>query len=66
MKIKFLRFNRIGLITSFICAAASLTIVENGAAQTAPPEKFSVQTKNFALNFEVGDDGHSQTVRNFI
>ena len=35
-------------------------ITEVGAAKSLalpPHEKFSVQTKNFALNFEVGDDG---------
>jgi alpha-galactosidase len=47
---------RIGLIALFI-GAASLCITEDGAAQPASPEKFSVQTKNFALDFEVGGDG---------
>ena len=54
---KFPRSNRISLIAVFVCIAASLLITENGAAKPPTPEKFSVQTKNFALNFEVGDDG---------
>jgi alpha-galactosidase len=36
---------------------ASLFLAEIGAAQSPAPEKFSVQTKNFALNFATGDDG---------
>jgi alpha-galactosidase len=54
---KFPRSNRISLIAWFVCIAASLLITENGAAKPPTPEKFSVQTKNFALNFEVSDDG---------
>ena len=38
-------------------AAATMSVAENGLASLAPPEKFSVNTKSFALNFEVGEDG---------
>jgi alpha-galactosidase len=48
--------SRAGLIALFI-GAISLFIAEDGAAQPPSPEKFSVQTKNFSLNFEVGGDG---------
>jgi alpha-galactosidase len=48
--------SRIGSTALFIGMATSLLIAENSAAKP-PSEKFSVQTKNFALNFEVGDDG---------
>jgi alpha-galactosidase len=54
---KFIRSSRIGLIVSLIGIATSLFIAESGAAKQPPLEKFSVQTKNFALNFEVGNDG---------
>ena len=54
---KLVRTSHIGLIALFIAMVASLFITENGAAKLPPPEQFSVETKNFALNFEVGDDG---------
>jgi alpha-galactosidase len=40
-----------------LSAAATLSVTETGLASLPPPEEFGVQTKNFALNFEVGDDG---------
>src|SRR5882724_9143323 len=52
---KSVRNYRIGLIALFAGMAASW-FAENGVAKP-PPERFGVQTKNFALNFEVGDDG---------
>jgi alpha-galactosidase len=54
---KSIRNGRTGWIALFIAMVASLFITENGAAQSPTPEKFSVRTKNLALNFEVGDDG---------
>ena len=38
-------------------ASVTLLIAESGLASPAVPKQFSVQTKNFALNFEVGADG---------
>ena len=54
---KSVRSGRIGLIAFFIGTVTLLFIMENGAANPSAPEKFSVKTKNFALSFEVGDDG---------
>jgi alpha-galactosidase len=54
---KFVPSSRIGLTALFIGMASLLFITENAAAKPPPPEKFSVPTKNFALNFEVGQDG---------
>src|SRR5258708_6224754 len=52
---KSVRTSRIGLIALFM--ATSLFVAENGVAQMASFEKFSVSTKNFTLNFDVGGDG---------
>jgi alpha-galactosidase len=41
----------------FPLAVAALLIVHRGAAQSPAPEKFSVGTKNFTVNFEVGAEG---------
>ena len=38
-------------------ASATLSVAEIGLANPTAPKQFSVQTKNFALNYEVGDDG---------
>jgi alpha-galactosidase len=38
-------------------ASVTLLIAESGLASPAVPKQFSVPTKNFALNFEVGADG---------
>jgi alpha-galactosidase len=54
---KFVPSSRIGLTALYIGLASLLFITENAAAQPPTPEKFSVQTKNFAMNFEAGDDG---------
>jgi len=40
-----------------IGVSAALFIVENCVAKPPTPGAFAVQTKNFALNFAVGDDG---------
>jgi alpha-galactosidase len=48
LKIKFYLFA--------LGAAATLFLTENGVAKPLP-ETFSVQTKNFALDFVAGDDG---------
>jgi alpha-galactosidase len=53
---KSVRNSRTGLIALFIGMITPLFITANGTAQPSP-EKFSVQTKNFTLNFQVGDDG---------
>ena len=53
---KSIRNCRIGLIVSLIAIATPLFIAENGIAKPPSPEKFSVNTKSFALNFEVGKD----------
>jgi alpha-galactosidase len=49
--------NRVGLIALFVGMYTSLLINEAGGAKPPTPEKFSVQTKDFALSFEVGGDG---------
>jgi len=54
---KSVRNRRPGLGAFLFALATSWFITQNGAAQPPSPEKFSVQTKNFALIFEVGDDG---------
>ena len=54
---KSVRRRRLGLITVFIGMTTTLFVTENCTAKPPSPEKFSVQTKTFALNFEVGDDG---------
>ncbi len=54
---KSIRGNCIGLISLAIGMATSSCFTGNSAAKPPFPEQFSVQTKNFALRFEVGDDG---------
>ena len=54
---KSVRRRRLGLITLFIGMTTTLFVTENCAAKPSSPEKLSVQTKTFALNFEIGDDG---------
>ena len=54
---KSVRRIRIGLAAWFIGTAAALFLAGNGAAPPPAPEKFSVQTKNFTLDFQVGEDG---------
>jgi hypothetical protein len=50
---KSARTSCIGYIALFI----GMFIVENNSAKMPSPEEFRVQTKNFVLNFEIGDDG---------
>ena len=54
---KFICNSRLGFIVSLVGIAASFFIAESGEAIPPSPESFSVQTENFTLNFEVGDDG---------
>jgi alpha-galactosidase len=54
---KSVRNNRIGPIALLIGAAMSSFIAESGVTKPPPLEIFSVQTKSFALNFELGCDG---------
>ena len=54
---KSIRNGRTGWIALFIAMVASLSIVEPGRASPPRFERFRVSTKDFALNFEVGDDG---------
>ena len=51
---KFVRSSRIGWIALIIGMTTPLFITERVAAQPSSPEKFSVQTNNFALNFVRG------------
>src|ERR1700729_2928414 len=54
---KSIRNGRTGWIALFIAMVASLSIVEPGRASPPRFERFRVSTKDFALNFEVGEDG---------
>jgi len=56
MKTKFTNFNRAGLAAMLMGMAASWFVAKTAAAKTMP-DPFSVQTRNFALNFEAGDPG---------
>jgi alpha-galactosidase len=40
-----------------LSAAAGLFVAQSNAAEPSTAKQFSVQTRNFALKFEVGDDG---------
>ena len=52
---KYLHFNYLGLVALIIGLAASLCFAESTTVKPVR-DKFNVQTKNFTLNFEVGDD----------